>query len=153
MSRVAYVHQHGFIHRDIKPENFLIANESCIGKTSKSKPSSNAKASGKIYLIDFGLAKRYKDLKSGAHAKFNKSHNLTGTARYASVNSHMGVEQSRRDDLESVAYIAFYFLRGALPWQGVDADSKQEKYKKIMEIKLATNFEALIKGIPGILYI
>ena len=124
-----------FIHRDIKPDNFL------IGLGSKSSV---------IYVIDFGLAKRYRDPKTKQHITYINNKSLTGTARYASVNSHMGIEQSRRDDLEGVCYVLLYFMKGALPWQGLALKNKTDKYSKIMEIKMSTSIETLCKGLPSI---
>ena len=118
----------------MKPDNFL------IGRGSKASA---------IYMIDFGLAKRYRDPKTGQHIAYRNNKTLTGTARYASVNTHMGVEQSRRDDLEGIVYVIMYFLRGSLPWQGLTAKNKNEKYKKIMETKMSTSAETLCKGYPG----
>ncbi len=83
-----------------------------------------------------GLAKRYISSKTNRHIthKFGKS--LTGTARYASINSHNGEELSRRDDLEAIGYMLVYFLKGELPWQNECGEKKDFKYKKIMDIKV-----------------
>jgi serine/threonine protein kinase len=129
------MHSKNFIHRDIKPDNFLIG-------THKNK--------SQVYIIDFGLAKRFRDAKTGLHIPYIDGKSLTGTARYASINTHLGIEQSRRDDLESTGYILVYFLKGELPWQGLKAKTIKEKYQKIMEKKISTNVENLCKGFNGI---
>jgi len=133
LSRIEYVHSRSFIHRDIKPDNFL------MGLT---------KRSNQVNIIDFGLAKKYRDPRTHVHIPYCENKNLTGTARYASVNTHMGIEQSRRDDLESLGYVLLYFLRGSLPWQGLQAATKKQKYEKISEKKMKTPFEVLCKGFP-----
>lgn len=121
------------MHRDIKPDNFLIG----IGKKQHY-----------VYVIDFGLAKRFRDPKTGEHIPYRDGKNLTGTARYASVNTHLGIEQSRRDDLESLGFVLMYFNKGSLPWQGLPARTKKEKYEKIRDKKLSTSIEALTKQLP-----
>jgi casein kinase 1 len=133
INRVEYVHAKNFIHRDIKPDNFLIG----LGKKAN-----------QVHIIDFGLAKKYRDPKTQQHIPYREGKSLTGTARYASVNTHLGIEQSRRDDLEAVGYVLMYFNRGSLPWQGLKAAGKKEKYEKIMEKKMSTPIEILCKHFP-----
>ena len=133
ISRLEFLHAKNFIHRDIKPDNFLIG----LGKKAN-----------QVYIIDYGLAKKYRDPKTQQHIPYREGKNLTGTARYASINTHLGVEQSRRDDMEGLAYVVLYFLRGQLPWQGLAAHTKKEKYDKIMEKKVSTTVEVLTRGIP-----
>ncbi|KAL5781691.1 hypothetical protein ACOSP7_006720 [Xanthoceras sorbifolium] len=131
INRVEYMHSRGFLHRDIKPDNFLMG----LGRKSN-----------QVYVIDYGLAKKYRDLQTHKHIPYRENKNLTGTARYASVNTHLGVEQSRRDDLESLGYVLMYFLRGSLPWQGLKAGTKKQKYDKISEKKMLTPIEVLCKS-------
>ena len=134
LSRIEFLHKRHIIHRDIKPENFLIG-------TGKKK--------NLIYIIDFGLAKRFRDPKTGLHIPYKDGKKLTGTARYASIYTHLGIEQSRRDDLESFAYTLIYLGTGFLPWQGVRAKSKDEKYKKILEKKINAKVrEDICKDLP-----
>jgi serine/threonine protein kinase len=132
LTRIEFIHEKGFIHRDIKPENFV------IGLNEKSNV---------VHIIDFGLSKRYKDKNTGQHIPYRENRHLVGTVRYASINAHLGVEQSRRDDIESIGYVLAYFFLGRLPWQ-----SKQDKIKapvnKIMEKKLITPPEILCKRMP-----
>lgn len=134
ISRVEYMHSRGFLHRDIKPDNFLMG----LGRKAN-----------QVYIIDYGLAKKYRDLQTHKHIPYRENKNLTGTARYASVNTHLGVEQSRRDDLESLGYVLMYFLRGSLPWQGLKAGTKKQKYDKISEKKMLTPIEVLCKSYPA----
>ena len=133
IERLKHVHDNHYIHRDIKPENFL------IGKDTTAKT---------IYLLDFGLAKRYRDEYTHIHIPLKENRNLTGTARYASCNAHNGLEQSRRDDMESIAYVILYFFSKKLPWQGLKCKDKNEKHAKIKEIKMSMTPEKLFEGLP-----
>ncbi|KAJ5642773.1 Casein kinase I [Penicillium lividum] len=133
ISRLEYIHAKSFIHRDIKPDNFLIG----IGKRSN-----------QVNVIDFGLSKRYRDPRTHSHIAYRENKKFSGTARYASINNHMGVEQSRRDDMESLGYVMLYFCRGSLPWQGLKATTKKQKYDHIMQKKKSTSTEVLCRGFP-----
>lgn len=105
------------------------------------------KKASKVYIIDFGLAKKYL-LKDGAHIPYRDNKNLTGTARYASLNTHLGIEQGRRDDIEGVIYVLLYFVKGSLPWQNMKANGKKEKYEKIMDKKLTIPLDKLCADLP-----
>ena len=131
ISRVEYMHSQNFLHRDMKPDNFLMG----IGAKQ-----------AQVYIIDFGLSKRFRDPKTGDHIPYKDNKSLTGTARYASVNTHIGIEQARRDDLESIGYILLYFLKGTLPWQGLAGKTKTDKYDRIREKKCQTTVEQLTRG-------
>ncbi|KAL1188867.1 Casein kinase 1-like protein 9 [Cardamine amara subsp. amara] len=134
INRVEFMHSRGFLHRDIKPDNFLMG----LGRKAN-----------QVYIIDFGLGKKYRDLQTHRHIPYRENKSLTGTARYASVNTHLGVEQSRRDDLEALGYVLMYFLKGSLPWQGLKAGTKKQKYDRISEKKVATPIEVLCKNQPS----
>lgn len=120
----------------MKPENFLlgVAQESDYNV---------------IHVVDFGLSREYIDPNTGMHIPYRTGHNFTGTARYMSINAHLGVEQSRRDDLEALGHVFVYMLRkGSLPWSGLKANSAKERYKKIGEVKSSTPIEELCEGFP-----
>jgi len=101
-----------------------------------------------VHLIDYGLSRQYYNLKTHEHIPYKSGKKLTGTTCYASINTHLGMEQSRRDDLESLGYVLVYMSAGILPWQGVTAETKEEKHNKIKELKLNTSLATLCKGLP-----
>ena len=120
ISRLEAIHARGYVHKDIKPAN-------CAMGLSNSKV---------FYLFDFGLSKKYLDLKTRTHMAYHEGKGLIGTARFDSVNAHMGVEQIRRDDLESGLYMLLYMIEGKLPWQGIPSQGQLDKSQKIAEMKM-----------------
>ncbi|CCE62741.1 hypothetical protein TPHA_0D01000 [Tetrapisispora phaffii CBS 4417] len=134
ISRVRTIHEHDLIYRDIKPDNFLISQYQRVksdGESEKRIASSANNDPNLIYTVDFGMAKQYRDPRTKQHIPYRERKSLSGTARYMSINTHFGREQSRRDDLESLGHVFFYFLKGSLPWQGLKAPNNKLKYEKI----------------------
>ena len=133
VQRLKFIHSKYIIHRDIKPENFLIGyNDPYL-----------------IYLIDFGLSKKYRSSRTGKHVKFSIPKRMTGTARYASLNSLKGYQASRRDDLESIAYILIFFMKGSLPWEKAESKKKGNKYREIYKLKVLYTPEKLCENLPN----
>ena len=133
VSVLEYIHNKHILHRDIKPDNFV------MGLNSLSQY---------VYLLDFGLAKKYRSSTTLKQLPLINRKKLTGTARYASINALKGYEHSRRDDLEAVGYVLIYFLKGRLPWQGLAAKNKEERYKKILKKKLEITSKELCSDLP-----
>ena len=131
LERLEYIHSKNYIHRDIKPHNFLVS----------------PKNEGLIYIIDFGLAKKYKSDR-GNHVRFAVTKHITGTPRFSSINAMRGVEQSRRDDLESLSYLILYFLMGSLPWQGLKIASRTQRFKEITRLKKTLNIDKICQNFP-----
>ena len=129
---VRHIHNCGYIHRDLKPDNFVF---------DTAEPE-------KIYCIDFGLAKKWID-DNGDHIEFKPIHKFCGTVRYASINALKGLEQSRRDDLESIGYILVYLFKKQLPWQNIKTKDKKKRHKLISKIKENINVDELCKDLPN----
>jgi serine/threonine protein kinase len=126
LERLCTFHEAGFVHRDIKPENFMLSQKI-------------------LYLIDFGLCKRVVDPESGEHIPHRTGKNLTGTPRYASIRTHRGHEQSRRDDLEAFMYMMIFLAKGSLPWQH---SGKPKSIDEIGDHKMTLFPEDLCKDLP-----
>ena len=128
-----YIHDHHIVHRDIKPDNL------CMGLDN----------SKYVYIVDFGLAKKYRSSSTLIHYPLIKKKKLIGTPRYASINALKGLEQSRRDDLESLGYVLIFLLTGQLPWQQIIVKTKEERNQKILQKKLEISTSKLCEGIPN----
>tara|TARA_B100001093_G_C26850451_1_gene1024886 strand:- start:2924 stop:3829 length:906 start_codon:yes stop_codon:yes gene_type:complete len=132
LNRIEQLHKNNYIHRDIKPDNFLIGT---------------AKQKCRIFLIDFGLSKKY--ILNNEHVSYNTNKSFTGSFRYSSIRNHKGIEQSRRDDLESIGYMLIFFLKGRLPWQGLNGSTKSKRSANIANVKNNTKIDDLCKGLPN----
>jgi len=131
LNRIESLHKAGYIHRDIKPDNFLIG-------TNDRK--------SRIYMIDLGLSKKY--VNAEGHIPYRTDKGFTGSFRYSSIRNHRGIEQSRRDDLESIGYMLIFFLKGRLPWQGLKGSTKSKRSKNISNVKGSISLNKLCKDIP-----
>ena len=132
LNALQFIHHHNVIHRDLKPDNIVISHQN-----------------QNVYLLDFGLSKNFINGENQKHLKLVKNKSLVGSVRYASIRNHKGYEISRRDDLESLAYILLYlFKKGKLPWNGLPISDKEEKNKQILNIKKNIPIKELCKDIP-----
>ncbi|KAH0826722.1 kinase-like domain-containing protein [Lanmaoa asiatica] len=173
ITRIQSVHDKSLIHRGIKPDDFLVGVPGTktasvihvIGTYTSLhqlrfvilQPTCTPRFHVYFDLVsvmgiparyDFGMAKHYRDPKTKLHIPYRERKSLSSTARYMSINNHLGREQSRRDDLESLGHVFMYFLRGSLPWQGLRAATNKQRYEKIGEKKQITPISELCEGFP-----
>ena len=130
------IHQCGVIHRDIKPNNFMYGRKEDGDDTH-------------LYIVDFGLSKFWKDPRTKMHISQKRGRLMIGTARYASIHIHLGIEPSRGDDLESMGYVLVYLAKGRLPWQGLQKRRKGSSIDEINGKKMSTTTEELCTGLPA----
>ena len=132
ISRLEALHSKGYVHRDIKPENFVMG----IGNKSNF-----------VYLVDFGLCKMYVDPRSKQQVPLVQGSEFVGTTKFASVASHKGLTQYRKDDMESLGYLLILLLKGVLPWSEIKSKAKDEFFHEIYLSKRDTTLESLCEGL------
>eukprot|EP00826_Nyctotherus_ovalis_P008815 TRINITY_DN12291_c0_g3_i1.p1 TRINITY_DN12291_c0_g3~~TRINITY_DN12291_c0_g3_i1.p1 ORF type:complete len:559 (-),score=163.87 TRINITY_DN12291_c0_g3_i1:113-1789(-) len=125
-----HFHNNYYIHRDIKPSNFVL------------NPAGTS-----VYIIDFGLSKRYRNKHNFTHISYRDHKDIVGTVRYSSLNTHRGIEQSRRDDMECMGYTLVYLGKGGLPWQQPKGKTRLQKYMEVQRMKEVAKVEELCEGL------
>ena len=133
LDRIEYIHSKNYLHRDIKPENFLVGY-----------PDSSV-----IYLIDFGLSKKYRSSRTGKHIKSLKIKKIDGTTNFLSLNAMRGNEQSRKDELESLGYMYIYLAKGELPWSNIKCHKIEDMITKTGIMKSKISVENLCQKLPN----
>ena len=128
IERLKFIHSKNYIHRNIKPENFVIGIDD----------------PHVIYLQNFYFCQKYRSSKTHHHIKMKFTKEIVGTERYGSINALRGITQGRKDDLESLCYMLFYFILGKLPWQGIKEENEISKIEKLLQEK--KNFRKNIKN-------
>src|SRR5216684_5920952 len=133
LSVLKSLHDHHYVHLNVKPDNFM------IGAGDRSS---------QVFLIDFRLTWLFCNPATHEHITQAKGLNITGTVHYLLINSHLGVTQSRCDNLELLAYIIVYLVKGWLPWQGITVHPSQVHHDEVLRLKQATMAKTLCKGLP-----
>ena len=133
LMRLEVVHSRALLHRDIKPDNMLMGPD----------------GSPAMYLVDFGLSKYFKS-EEGFHIEWTSGKPMAGTERYASIGTHLGWEQSRRDDLEASSYVFVYLAKGRLPWQGSKPTKERTREEVLVDTKRSLKGSEIAKGLPPV---
>ena len=102
-----------------------------------------------VYMVDFGLVTKFRSNTTGEHIPLRRNNCLLGTAQYASINAHKGIELTRRDDLEALGYLILYFYMGTLPWKGATRNNNSDFFKRVLNVKEALSPEKLCKECPN----
>lgn len=121
LQRIKSLHEQFYIHRDLKPQQYLVDSDLNVS------------------LIDFGLCKKYLNKKMMIHIPYSDNRPFVGTINYASLNTHLGIQQSRRDDLESFCYILSFLIKGKLPWISRNRRFTEKEIKKIKTNLIPSN--------------
>ena len=132
IDRIEYIHSKNLLHLDIKPSNFLVGYKDPF----------------LIYIIDFGLSKKYKSSRTGKHIPFSKQKYFSGNLKFSSVNNMKGIIPSRRDDLESLGYMLIYLYKNKLPWEDIDSNNLRDIAYKLFDIKALFPINDLCKDLP-----
>jgi serine/threonine protein kinase len=130
LSVLKSLHDHHYVHLDVKPDNFMIGT---------------GDRSSRVFLIDFGLTRLFRNPATRKHITQFKGLDITGTVRYSSINSHLGLTQSQRDDLESLAYAIVYLVKGRLPWQGIAVHPGQVHHDEVLKLKQVTTARPFVR--------
>ena len=132
LERVEYVHSTNYLHTDIKPGTFLVGNPD----------------QSQIYLIDFGNARKYRSSRTGKHLPFSRNYKIYGTTIFLSLNVLKGIEQTRKDELESLGLVIIYLYKGYLPWSNYKFKDIFQALEKIKAIKENLSMKQLCHGLP-----
>lgn len=132
LARIETLHKKYYLHRDIKPRQFV------IGRKTDAET---------VYMLDFGLSKKYQTGDLGLHIPYLENRPFVGTIYYASINVHLGIQQCRRDDLESYLYMLSYLIKGQLPWMSLPKNEQSEI--KVRILKSTTSAMELFDGAPA----